>query len=442
MIIIGIQQSAKPACAGESPYVIMRIGAWRTRMLFSARYAACMALALLGLAQNASAWHGLVHYYIGQENTLREGMGPLCNWPDVFGLASEEFCWSHDILPDDTYSSDLLGEYGGYVKCGLPVSHVLYELAAWKVHTWEPSGVGAHSIDDANDSSLGFAFHNLADEVVHYEFFEFPDLVGCLGENHSDPEMSCDIILWYEWMVGWDWENPGGHMKYLKGKYARRLVAPPIEPTDAERESLALISPYYSRGLDTLETAKMWVERNFDPRLIETKNNPENRLVYLSTKIWRQQHPDAAYYHRMEEKETRGDYISAHSWKNAKKCDWTFTEVKASLSATFEEELISLTENLRWRNYYRALTGYPRYRWYRPSPEDAIQSVVVYDVRRMGHFDADQRGAGDKYVDETTFCDKLNLSKQRVEFNAFELTDRTPYPCSRWPEAPPDPPAP
>ena len=427
----------------------MRASVWRTRMQFSARYAACMALALLGLSHNASAWHGLVHYYIGQENDLRIDMGPLCNWPDVFGLISEEFCWSHDIQKDDYYDRSA-GEYGGYVKCGLPAAYGLYTLAKEKVKTWEemPSGVGATSVGDANRASVGFAFHNLADEVVHYEFFEFPDL-SCFGENHSAPEMSCDIILWYEWMVGWNWREPGGHMKYLKGENARRLVAPPTfdpSPTYSEMESLALISPYYSRGLDTLETAKLWVKRNFDPELMETKNEVENRLVYLSTKIWRQQHPDIDFFSRMEVKATQGDYISAYSWENAAITNelWTLAEIQESLRCVYDEEITSLTSNLTWANYYKALSGYCKLTrdGRLPYPISLLQGIA-FTVRKMGHFDTDQRDFWHQLESDTAFCDKLKLSVDRVEYNAYELTEGPDaIPCTRQPSAPPDPPAP
>ena len=94
--------------------------------------AALLALLIAG-SQSAHAWHGLAHYYIGETNTLRPGMGSYSNWPDVFGLASEEFVWSHDIEPDVEHSG-WYGEYGESCRTGLPASYALFLLATNKIN--------------------------------------------------------------------------------------------------------------------------------------------------------------------------------------------------------------------------------------------------------------------------------------------------------------------
>ena len=302
---------------------------------FSYRRRISTGLALLSMllpSTPAFSWAEIAHYYLGEVNQLRAGVGEFCNTPDAFGLTPKNFCWSHDIDTTTRESSLSFGAYGENVLQGIPNAYAMYSLARDKLTSTEwvdLDGRDAASIQDATRYAVGCAFHNLADEPVHYEFFPYPLSALNAGLKHSKKEIASDVILFYEWHISevakeYPDLDLDVHVPDVNMRIPFRVFL-----SSASQEEYYLgrfISPHTSlqECLMDLEEQKSWLEDNH----LALPVNHElvyARLLFLSQRMYRK---SIAYL-----EPGTGSWASWYHWESA----WTLNEIKLKLDKLYDE---------------------------------------------------------------------------------------------------------
>lgn len=134
----------------------------------------------------AYAWGPIAHWIIAEETGCDPKYANLPDaWPSQWGfIISEKFCWSHAVLDKGEYA-DTVPAKPEYPRDGRYPEFVMQILAKHKLSA--PS-------DDMFKTAEGFACHNAADSVVHWEYFE-----GGTSDNWLEDHLYKE--LWAEYVI-------------------------------------------------------------------------------------------------------------------------------------------------------------------------------------------------------------------------------------------------